>query len=174
MTAHYNDRESPLGKLYIFQMTTNPLCRSFKAVLAKLEVVKVERERKISFVGACGSRAYRWGILIGSVSVDGMEMKREHWASAEGILKDESKAPQEDEQSGGTTGPASGKWKTLLASIQQWKKRKKEKKEKGDKEWEDKTEGQRKTGKGRENSSVAFCFFTCDIVSQSQCRINIK
>ncbi len=36
-------------------------------------------------------------------------MKREHWASAEGILKDESKASQEDEQSGGITGPASGK-----------------------------------------------------------------
>lgn len=40
----------------------------------------VERERKISSVGACGSA----GILIGSVSVDVMEMKREHWASAEG------------------------------------------------------------------------------------------
>lgn len=101
--------------------------------MAKLEVVKVERARKISSVGACGSRAYRWGILIGSVSADRMEMKREHWASAEGILKDESKAPQEDEQSGGTAGPASGKWKTLLASVQQWGK----KKRKGDKEWEE-------------------------------------
>lgn len=131
-------------------MTTNPLCRSFKAVLAKLEVVKVERERRISSVGACGSWAYRGRILIGSVSVDGMEMKREHWASAEGILKDESKAPQEDEQSGGTTGPASGKWKALLAFVQQWKK-----KEKWGKEWAEKIEGERKTANGRENSSAA-------------------
>lgn len=148
-------------------MTTNPLCRSFKAVLAKLEVVKVERERKISSVGACGSRAYRWGILIGSVSVDGMEMKREHWASAEGILKDESKAPQEDEQSGGTTGPASGKWKTLLASIQQWGK-KKEKKKRGIKNERKREKARKRQEKGERIVLLLSCFFVF-LVSQSQC-----
>lgn len=47
-------------------------------------------------------------------------MKREHWASATGILKDESNAPQEDEQSADTTGPASG------VSVQELEKKKRD------------------------------------------------